>query len=96
MSSSPIVTPTTASAARPVPTSIQQACDARGWPQPVPPIVGAEYNQAMMGALMCFDGLRLLAPDGHDMTHDTGGVSNDIRVGSITPPIGTRSAEPMP
>jgi hypothetical protein len=81
--------PSTASAAGPVPTSIQQACDARGWPQPVPSIVGAEYNQAMMGALMCFDGLRLLAPDGHAMTNDTAGVSKYTQVGSITPPPGT-------
>jgi hypothetical protein len=48
----------------PRPTSTAQLCEQLPWPRPVPPIVGVVIGDAM--ALLCWDDVRAVAPDGHD------------------------------
>jgi hypothetical protein len=54
------------------PTSDAQVCAVQSWPRPLPQVTGLGLTQAADGALTCFDGLRALAPDGHDVMTDHG------------------------
>jgi hypothetical protein len=87
----PVAAPTAAlspSLATPAPTSVEQLCSAPMWPRPLPPVVGLDFDQAAKGALMCFDGIRAIAPDGHDVMNDKGSPRS-WSITAISPTSGT-------
>lgn len=71
-----------------LPTSVEQLCNAPMWPRPLPPVVGLDFDQAAKGALMCFDGIRAIAPDGHDVMNDKG-PPRSWSITAISPTSGT-------
>jgi hypothetical protein len=73
------------------PTSDAQLCEAQSWPRPLPQVAGLDLAQASEGALTCFDGVRALAPDGHDAMSDKGPAADVFwTIKAINPPAGTR------
>ena len=74
--------------AAPGPTTVQQVCDAQSWPRPVPQVAGAIFDDASTGALACWDNVKAIAPDGHDVAN---GPANDgaYRITSVSPAPGT-------
>jgi hypothetical protein len=73
------------------PTSDAQLCAVQSWPRPLPAVTGLDLTQAADGALTCFDRLRALAPDGHDVMTDHGrAASAGWTITAMTPPAGTR------
>jgi len=90
--STPNSTPTTASAAGPVPTTREQLCAAQLWPRPVPDIVGMRFSPASkVGALQCWDNIRGVAPDGHDPVNNPAHYDTEAiyRIAAVSPPAGT-------
>lgn len=73
------------------PTSDAQLCAAQPRPRPLPPVTGLDLTQAADGALSCFDRLRALAPDGHDVMTDQGPAPSAAwTINAMNPPAGTR------
>jgi len=72
-------------------TNDEQLCKAQSWPRALPQVTGLDLAQAGEGALLCFDGLRALAPDGHDVMNDKG-PAGDVpwTIKAMNPPAGTR------
>jgi hypothetical protein len=73
--------------AAPGPTTVQQVCDAQAWPRPVPQVVGVILNDADSGALACWDNVKAIAPDGHDL--ENGPESGTYRITGVSPAPGT-------
>jgi hypothetical protein len=92
-------TPTSASAgttsqtapqpAGPEPTSMQQLCDMQAWPRPVPVVSGIILDDASTGALGCWDNVKAIAPDGHDVENDTASSHGIYRITDVSPAPGT-------
>ena len=78
----------------PVPTNDAQLCAALSWPRPLPPVTGLDLTQASEGALACFDGVRALAPDGHDvMTDKEPAATVSWTIKATNPPADTRVSQ---
>lgn len=74
----------------PGPTTVQQLCDAQAWPRPLPDVIGRLLYQAKDGALGCWDGVRAVAPDGHDPLHSPAQpAEKTYRIVAISPAVGT-------
>lgn len=71
------------------PTNDEQLCKAQSWPRPLPQVVGLDLSQASTGALTCFDNLKAMAPDGHDVMNDTGAMK-PWTIKTMSPAAGTR------
>jgi hypothetical protein len=74
---------------RPSSTNEAQLCDELTWPRPVPAIVGTVIGDA--GALLCWDDVRAIAPDGHDPVNQPNDSDKGIayRITDISPAPGT-------
>jgi hypothetical protein len=70
------------------PTTDEQLCNAQTWPRPLPQVVGLIFSQATSGALICFDNVRAIATDGHDLMTDKG-PTGPWRISAISPASGT-------
>lgn len=70
----------------PQPTTVQQLCAMQAWPRPVPAVAGVILDDA--GALDCWDNLKAIAPDGHDVMNDKAG-SGTYRITDVSPAPGT-------
>jgi hypothetical protein len=82
---------TTASTARPAPTTVAQLCDAQTWPRPIPDVAGQLLSQTIkVGALGCWADVRAVAPDGHDPINSPAGPGDgDYRITAVSPQPGT-------
>jgi hypothetical protein len=79
---------TAATTQKPQPTSVQQVCDAQSWPRPVPQVVGVMFDDAYSGSLSCWENVKALAPDGHDVV-DAPVKEATYRITDISPAPGT-------
>lgn len=70
----------------PQPTTVQQLCARQAWPRPVPAVSGVILDDA--GALDCWNNLKAIAPDGHDVMNDKAG-SGTYRITDVSPAPGT-------
>jgi hypothetical protein len=72
------------------PPIVQKQCLAGVWPRPVPQVVGQILDQAYLGSLACFEGLRGHDADGHDPV--AAGNHTEMygyRITAVSPPTGT-------
>ena len=72
------------------PPIVHEQCAAVAWPRPIPQVVGLILDQAYLGALACFEGLRGHAADGHDPV--AAGNHTEMygyRITAVSPPAGT-------
>jgi len=60
----------------------------QSWPRPVPQVKGAIFDRAATGALACWDNLKAIAPDGHDVANGPAG-DGTYRITSVSPAPGT-------
>jgi hypothetical protein len=95
-SASPPSLTTTAQAAPsvpsgPEPTSLKQLCDMQPWPRPVPAAVGILFEDAYSGSLMCWDDVKAIARDGHDVATSSDDMTQgrSYRIVDISPKPGT-------
>jgi hypothetical protein len=72
----------------PQPTSVQQVCATQSWPRPVPQITGLDFDDAGTGSLACWDNLKAIAPDRHDVAN-TPGNNGPYRITDVSPAPGT-------
>jgi hypothetical protein len=72
----------------PQPTSVQQVCDTQSWPRPVPQVAGLDFDDAGTGSLACWENLKAIAPDGHDVAN-TPGNNGPYRITDVSPAPGT-------
>lgn len=90
----PTTAPTTAPTLRPAsagpgPTTVEELCNAQTWPRPVPDVVGRPlYQAARDGALLCWDDVRAVAPDGHDPLNNPVSLEKNYRITAVTPAPG--------
>lgn len=70
------------------PTTSEQLCNAQAWPRPLPQVVGLVFSQATSGALICFDNVAAMAPDGHNVMSDRG-PTGPWRITATSPASGT-------
>ena len=82
------VTSMSTTSATAYPTSQEQACAAQSWPRPLPQVAGLSFDDLYAGALGCWNDVRGLAPDGHDVTL-VKGPSGVWKISGIRPPPGT-------
>jgi hypothetical protein len=71
------------------PPIVHKQCLAGAWPRPVPQVVGQILDQAYLGALACFEGLRGHDADGHDPV--AAGNHTEMygyRITAVSPPTG--------
>jgi hypothetical protein len=89
-SATPDSNSTTASAAGPAPTTVEQLCDAQKWPRRMPDVAGQLLSQTIeVGALGCWADTRAVAPDGHDPVNNPDRPEGDYRITAVSPPPGT-------
>ena len=86
-SSSPTPAAPTATASGPGPTTGQQVCDAQAWPRPVPQVVGIIFDDAVTGSLSCWDNLKAITPDGHNVFN--GAAKGTYQITDVSPAAGT-------
>lgn len=73
---------------------VQKDCTADGWPQPVPNAVGRQLEDIVDddSFWICLN-IAAMAPDGHDVMDDPGGLTHPWRIISQSPQEGTPVAE---
>lgn len=64
--------------------SINARCNAQDWPQAMPKLAGKTFD-SMSSDLVCFDRLKALAPDGHDVMADAANAAGDWVIVSSDP-----------
>lgn len=69
--------------------SVNARCRAQHWPQPMPNVAGKQFDP-LSKDLQCFDKIKALAPDGHDVMNDTGGDVQSWIVASSQPGSGAQ------
>ncbi|MGV9425997.1 hypothetical protein ACWDO7_17140 [Streptomyces sp. NPDC003656] len=83
----------TPKAAKPTPSyapdSIHARCLAQHWPQPMPDLKDKRFDP-LGKALVCFDHLSAMAPDGHNVMDDPADDTTVWTVTSSSPAPGTR------
>lgn len=67
--------------------SINARCHAQDWPQAMPKLAGKTFD-AMSPDVVCFDRLKALAPDGHDVMADAANAAGDWVIVSSEPSPG--------
>ncbi|MFG2441061.1 hypothetical protein [Streptomyces sp. NPDC048508] len=67
--------------------SINARCRAQNWPQPMPNLAGKTFD-SMSSGLVCFDRLKALAPDGHDVMADAANAAGEWVIVSSKPSPG--------
>ncbi|MFF0139686.1 hypothetical protein ACFYRN_24935 [Streptomyces sp. NPDC005227] len=64
--------------------TISVRCHAQDWPQIMPNLAGKNFD-AMSPDLVCFDHLKALAPDGHDIMADAANAAGEWVIVSSDP-----------
>ncbi|MFE2712237.1 DUF3761 domain-containing protein [Streptomyces mirabilis] len=68
--------------------SVEARCRAQHWPQHMPNLAGRSFDP-LGKVLQCFDHVKALAPDGHDVMNDSGDAIQAWAVVSSKPASGT-------
>ncbi|MGV9427085.1 hypothetical protein ACWDO7_22715 [Streptomyces sp. NPDC003656] len=69
------------------PGSVGALCRAQHWPQPMPDVKGKD---PLTKSLDCFDHIRAIAPDGHDVMDDPANTAYTWKIVSSTPAAGAQ------
>jgi len=96
MPTTTVFAPAPAPASAPPGQTVNQACAAQRWPQPVPNVVGLNLFDAGNGSLECFTIAQAIAPDGHDAMNDPARDAYRWRIISENPTAGTAVAADAP
>jgi hypothetical protein len=81
----------------PTDRTVQQECDAKKWPLPLPSAVGRKLDFLDVDpVLICLNVAAATAPDGHDTMNDPDNRAYGWRITSMSPAPGTPVAETQP
>ncbi|MFJ7146686.1 hypothetical protein ACIQVT_00410 [Streptomyces sp. NPDC100445] len=69
--------------------SVTAHCLAEHWPQPMPDMRGKHFDP-LGKDLECFDSVKALAPDGHDVMNDAADETSSWTVASSKPATGVK------
>jgi hypothetical protein len=75
----------------PQPTTIDQLCTMQPWPHPIPTVAGLYLDDVIAGSLGCWDNIKAIAPDGHDVETSSDDVieGKTYRIVDVSPRPGT-------
>lgn len=77
--------------------TIQQECDAKPWPQPLPNTVGRTTDAFFFDSVLgCLNVAHIYAPDGHDVNNDPANQAHNWQITGTAPPAGTPVTEQTP
>ncbi|MEU9245855.1 hypothetical protein [Streptomyces sp. NPDC048385] len=75
--------------------SVTARCRAEHWPQPMPDVRGKHFDP-LGKDLQCFDSIKALAPDGHDVMNDSADQTQSWTVASSKPATGVKVSMATP
>ncbi|MEU9149192.1 hypothetical protein AB0D59_01230 [Streptomyces sp. NPDC048417] len=75
--------------------SVTARCRAEHWPQPMPDVRGKHFDP-LDKDLQCFDNVKAIAPDGHDVMNDSADQTQSWTVTASKPATGVKVTTATP